>query len=202
MAKFNSLQDLWSYCMYCPFCKEMSRTISVSIGPDYSLEFISSRKSGKILHINSYARVSDEYNHSHKYNSKILIDCISNTYVKTLYDLHSEKIIHAPVSGYIQIYSHCKQCDSFVNSYEINFYNSILDLSTLKIENEHYIINSNDEEFSLNLRYDLNKIEIIKRELYENDSKYKKPILSPIFNLNFNNIDDIIKRIKTILIFS
>jgi len=188
--------------MYCPLCNEMSRQVSISIGPDYSLELKTFRKLGSNLHINAYCRVVDENNYSFKYNLKIIIDCESNLINKTVFDINTDKIIDCPINGYIYFYGFCPNCDSSINSYDIGIDKSNIELKELTIDSESIIINTNSQEFQITLDYNLNRTEIYAKDIYEGNFNDKKPIICQLFKIDYKNLDKTIKRIKTILLFN
>jgi hypothetical protein len=206
MKEFKSLQQLLSYCLYCPICKDISRKVSVSVGPETEIRLVSDRKIDKILHLNIEA-VGLQGDVTYK----ILIDCCLNTVKthKTGIDISSEKYdpdISYVDNMYMYFFGACPICMSCINTNEIslNLLDGTVDSKSLGLENEMFHIGDGNEEYTVTNNFYAKHMEIIKvaPETDNEVARNNKAVTCPIFEINFNNLDKTMKRLKTIIVFS
>lgn len=83
MRTFSSMQDLWSYCLYCPICKEPSRTLSLTAGPDDEFKLTEFQKIGSELKLFCSFKHDRNYRRSRasSYSATFTIDCENSTYI-------------------------------------------------------------------------------------------------------------------------
>jgi len=207
MKQFKSLQELWAYCMYCPICKEMSRDVKVSIGPDY--KFYLNKfylnccgKIGKILSVNTKYLFLNELGNDVKCFLQFSIDCENNTFSLHSFDMNFGESFYKSVGGYIYFNASCTMCDSTIFSKDIYFYDQLFDISNIKVESENYLLNNDVEEFFISLHHESKKMDIYRKNIFNHENEYKKPVTCELFDLDFNNLEKTIKRLKTIVVFS
>lgn len=202
MKQFKSLQELWAYCMYCPLCKEMCRNVIPSIGPDDNFFLKTYRKTGRVLLLKNKYSFINEYGNNINNSLNLSIDCETHTVSQNLFDMGSGEIFYKEINGYIYFIASCNMCDSVIFSKEISFNNHIINVPEIQIESETYLLNNELEEFHISLHHDFNHMDILRKDIDNHENEYKKPITCELFDLDFNNIEKTLKRLKTIVVFS
>lgn len=204
LKTFSSFEELWQYCLYCPFCKKKSRDIDISVGPDINLNLISFKiKNDKLILFCTY-KSKKIIKYKLDFNIDILsslytidIDSIvTNNNIVLTSDDHLEQVRIADEKDYIlkrnfyfYLYSECKLCKSNVNTTDISFNNKYL--LNMGIEREFFEI----EKYSVTVNYLEDKIDI------SSNNNYNNCITVPLFDLDLNNNEKLLKQIKYTLIF-
>lgn len=206
MKIFNSMQELWDYCSFCPICRQ-EREITVSVGPDEVFELNSFVKQGSTLELHcTFRKKQNDYYIDYK------IDCESNSFDVQVTDilekmpetkLTPDKASRAYFFFYIQ--SNCQQCDcSNVHGKDLE-----LDLLEKKIfniglERESYWLLSETDKYHISILHDSNVMKVTRcygideLDFREDD----KPINLPIVNLDLSNQQKVVSKIKTLILFS
>src|ERR1035437_4943422 len=85
METFNTLEELWKYCLYCPVCKKSNREIEVNIGPDANYKILSYHEDNDQLVI--YIEHRPKSSLSYRYNIEYIINMIDNSFSYSSKDL-------------------------------------------------------------------------------------------------------------------
>lgn len=206
MKILNSLENLWNYCSFCPICQN-NRKIEITVGPDFEgLTIKYFTKEQDYLYLNCQASLyddrqdSDSYAPSATYNKIFKINLHSNVIenIDEQYVITSE----IPIEQFFFFMEGiCSKCKSQSTSIDIEFGN-VKDKIVAKkigIEFEFFYIKNlyviqNDYLRNCSIIYDY----IGKNINYTDSSRSNK---FPLINFNFSNIDTVITKIKTLLIF-
>lgn len=196
MKLFNSLHELWQYCLFCPICRDFVRDPLIQVGFDDDFKLLSFNKSKNDLVLNT--------TYSHKKNiAKItfIINCKNNSFIIDIKQLDklNYPIIASPYF-FFYIQASCGKCNAsnaYGSDIEFNYtsneiYNTNLDGEVVVYDKYHI-----QYEYQDNLMY----ISPIIDELH-NGVDLGKPISLPIINFDFSDLDKLLLKIKTILIFS
>jgi hypothetical protein len=181
----------------------MTRKISISIGPEIDIRLLSDDKSDKILKLNIEA-----VGQKNLAVYQLFIDCCQNTLTfSKIPKAFSHDYDLAYIDNmYIYFYAVCSKCYSNVNTYEtnINLVDKTIDVNSLGIEHDMYQIGNDEVTYAVSTWYEKNYMEIFRvSDDFETELlKKSEGVKCPIFNINFDNIDKTIKRLKTILVFS
>lgn len=195
MKLFNNLQSLWSYCLYCPICKDMSRDIDVVVGPDDTFTINNFTKQDNILTMNIIIRQS-----CYRHHYTFIIDAVTN-------DVNISKRSESSPSikdFYFYLHSACHNCHSYTNGadIEIDFHNK--KLKEVCLEQEAVCLEKFKDKYFLSFDYDNNQMYISR--LINDDSgaliQDHKEFKLPILNLDFSSEKKVVNKIKTLLIFS
>lgn len=203
MKILNTVQQLWSNCLFCPICQDITRTIHVSVGPDEAFQLQSFKKINHILHLDCLFQVR-----MLKYKAIYEINCLDNSFSchigKPETAQSSVDRASAPYF-YFYIQGDCKQCnDTYASSKDLE-----LDLLNKKIQNigverEGIYLRGKDSHYHLTMSYDEKEM-LITRCHEENGLMVEdsgKPFHLPIMEFDFTKPKKVINKIKTILLFS
>ena len=131
MKLFNSLQELYSYAMFCPMCQDMSRKISWSIGPEYSVKLLSDRKEEKYINLSiEIVEDANGKNESVRLHDIVIDGCLNTLTYSTITNTRYKNQLHGPIEFDLSLFGSCLYCESFVNSGEC-----LIKLSSNKIVN-------------------------------------------------------------------
>lgn len=222
MKEFNTLQELWSYCLFCPICRDVCRDIIITIGPDTKFQLISFKKKDHIL----YLYCTYKQKKIVKYNINFEINTINNTYRVEALDIVDTSIDDDMTADrnleeeeknrqrywvtnlyfFFHIHSDCKKCGiAYVNTADIDLETSKKIISNFQIEREVIYIFQDRDKYHLTISYDTNKIFISKcsidevtYDIIDDDKTFECPII----NFDFSNPQKVINKIKTLITFS
>jgi hypothetical protein len=197
MKSFNSLQELWSYSLYCPVCKNMDRRIDLSIGMDDCFRLIEFRKINQIL------TIIMERPQEKNIRAKVEIDCVTNAASRYVYDTLGNPAKEHVTFMTVSTFSTCDDCGSVTNSEDfiVNFMTYDIHLP-IHLENEFIVLNdkkANNRLYSVNF---LHLEEFVEISVFDKTQESRRPLSVPMFDLDLSNIDKALKRIKTIVLFS
>lgn len=205
MKILNTIQELWSYCLFCPICQDITREIWVSTGPDDVLDLSSHKKIDNILILSCFF-------HYKRQKSKIVfnINCLDNSFKVDISDpTPSTRNVEGSEIPYFTFFigGDCKVCSStHLSSIESQLDLLKLSISNIGIDSETISIFDEKSEWTyiLSYEYDINKIKILKSKVDDNGDLtfWKNPPEIPIVNFDFSNPKKVINRIKTLLVFS
>ena len=199
MKKFDTFQSLWSYCLYCPICKNISRDMEVIVGPEEGLKLVSWSKQDYIVRLDvRYAKKN-----SPVYRYYVEINGLNNSYdIKNISE-HSPDNLNI-LDFYFYLYANCSDCNSFINSASIDVFFEENKLPLLEVEQEGFDLKlKNKYYFHLTLDYERELMLVYK--LYKKDDLYINngtPCTLPLLNLNWSDANKAINKIKKLLIFS
>lgn len=202
MKIFNTLQQLWSYSIFCPICKDICRDIIVIGGPDSVWKDWDSTKLDHFLNITGKLHIQQQL-----YTVKVIIDCLKNSFELFITGtLKVNEVVEKANSPclFFHIESNCKKCDgSWTIGSDIE-----LNLLTRKIDN----IGVEVEEiwipgYVINYEYLINKMTIDKSILLQDEdgeyvSRLNKSVALPMYQFDFKDLDKTTQKIKTMITFS
>lgn len=222
MKEFKTLQELWAYCLFCPFCKEICRSIDISIGPEASFKLISYKKENQFLSLHctwqkrniikyKFAYTINTTNNNYKIDvSEINEDesKVEMTLDKNLEEEEKHRLRHraSKLYSYFYIHSDCRKCGSaFTNTSDIEFDHATNQVSGFKIEREIIYVLQNKDKYHLTIMHDDNKTLISKcvfnpdtYDLVDDDKVFECPVV----NFDFSDTKKLINKIKTLITFS
>jgi hypothetical protein len=202
MKIFNTLQQLWSYSLFCPICKDICRDILVISGPDTVWSDGHSSKLDNIINISGKLHINKQ-----AYTIKVVIDCVKNSFEFFIFEtLKVNDVVKKASSPYLffHIESNCKKCNgSWTIGSDIE-----LNLLTRKVDN----IGVETEEiwipgYVINYEHIINRMTIHKTHLLQDEDgecidKEDKGIVLPMCQFDFKNMNKTIQKIKTMITFS
>lgn len=202
---FDSLQQLWSYCLFCPLCQEITRDLHVAVGPDDVFTLGDYDKKNHFLTLECIAKIKRR-----KYNVNFHINGLDNTFDVDFAETVSENhdcIIEKSKLPYFYFYiqGDCWQCDStFAASTDLEL--NLLDkkIYNIGLETETIFVSNESIQYHITINYNDNNMIITRCRENENGTMVDddKPFHSPIVDLDLSNPDKVIRKIKTILVFS
>ena len=195
MKILNTVQELWSYCLYCPICKDTCRDISVSVGPDDDFQVVFHEKEDQFLNIQCI----------HKHNNKQTnvtyhIDCLKNTF-----EIVDGDPFLAKTYCYFYIQSDCRRCDAtHTNGTDLELNLEEKRVYNIGVEREGIYLLSTKDKYHITMSYDVNAMLVSK--CFEDDEGMiiddNRVCKLPIVNLDFSKPRKTAHRIKTLLVFS
>ena len=206
MKLFNTVQELWSYCAFCPLCQDVCRDIIVDVAMDSDRNLRTSyEKKDQFLHIKceqSSKSRSRSTKRSYSVISQYVIDCMQNTFtVQFLPD--------TPVNAYCYIQSMCEECAyTFVYGSDMELHANSQKVLNIGLDREHIELSDETHRYNLNFYYS-NDVPpgiglFVERE--EIDCEYDKDrdrgIKLPLMTLDFSVPKKVIDKLKTLILFS
>ncbi len=219
--KFNSLQELWSYCLFCPICRRICRDIEISVAPDNTFTLVSFKKEDHWLKLHCTYRQQRVV----KYKVDYSINCLTNKYLvevsemidasntsdmtadKNLEEeeLHRKRFQIAKSYFYFYIFGNCEECNvSWTNSTDIEFNNKELIVYNVCVDRDSIYIMQPKDKYHLTICYDENKT-IISRCIVDNNFNLVddyKTFECSVINFDFSNPQKVVNKIKTLITFS
>jgi len=192
MKILNTVQELWSYCLYCPICKDVCRDILVSVGPDDKYQVVFHEKEDHILSIQCLynKKISVTYN----------VDCLKNTF-----EIEGGNSSLHQSYCYFYIQSDCRRCNAtHTNGTDLELNLEEKKVYNIGVEREGVYLLSTKDKYHLTLQYDNNTMLVSK--CFEDDDGMilddNRVCNLPIVNLDFSKPRKAAHRIKTLLVFS
>lgn len=203
MKLFNTIEELWGHCLFCPICNDNCRDIHVSAGPDDNFKLISFKKNDEILQLKCSLHLKKlKYVVDYKINSN------DNTFkAKVFAPKEVENSIENPLSTYFYFYiqSTCNKCGySYCNGSDIEFDQDNQKVVSIGIEREGIYLIDHTESFHVTLEYDKNLTNITKCiKVKDKDEIRDLPLAyqCPLIKVNMKEPQKAIRRIKTVLTF-
>lgn len=206
MKIFNSIQELWDYCSFCPVCLG-NRCISVSVGPDGVFSLKNMHKQDETLHLVCIYKKKQNL-----YTVEYHIDCNTNLFDVSVTNVEvvieeNQIPIDRVTKAYFYIYirSKCYECRcSSLDSIDLEF--GIVDktITNIQLDREVFRLLNEPDKFNITVIHDVN-IMLVSRchefdsEDYDEDSK---AIRLPLVCLDLRNQDKVVNKIKTLILFS
>lgn len=204
MRPITTIQELWSYCLFCPICRDITREISIQGGPPEVTQIKSYRKVDHFLEIDCFVTVSKK-----QYGITYYLDCLRNTFTQTIKEIgiQDPPINRASSANfYIYFLADCRVCNStHTNSQDIE-----LDILKKKVSNigvslEGVYLLKQKDKYHLTIQHKDQKI-LVSRMIEDPDSGEliddNKVVSFPLTHLDFSKPKKLINRIKTLLVFS
>lgn len=204
MKLFNTIEELWDYCLICPICQNTSREIILTVGPDDNFGIASYEKEGAQLRVVcSYQR--DRFDKKSLHTATFLIDCQQNTFQIEAISPDPE-IVKAAQQAYFFMYMHanCERCfESYLNSSDLEFDIENKSISNIQMDREGIYIASEKDKFHITLSHDRNVMSV-SRVYPEQDGEVddENIIDLPLVNLDLSNPAKVINKVKTLILFS
>ena len=221
MKQFNTVQELWSYCLYCPICKDTCREIDISVSPDRYFKLISFKKQDNFLHIfcTSRQKKRDVYKinyHINCQNNKFAVDVFEiietdpqEMNADTSLDEEEKFRLRERASRayfYFYINSSCRKCGyTYTNSVDLETNAAEKTVFNIGVEREGIFVLLPNDKYHLTMSYDNGTTLINKCELdpYNNELRdVGKTFECPVINFDFSNLEKVVNKIKTIITFS
>lgn len=204
MKKFNTLQELWSYCLFCPLCQDMTRDITVVAGPYDVVAIMGQSKDNEFLKIETVVKLLKQ-----RYSVNYYIDCVRNVFtisVPKMVPSNEESVTKASSSVFFfSLISNCEACgNTSLNSSDIE-----LDILSKKISNfgvdmEGIYLLEQKTKYHLTLNHSSD--ELLVSKCFEDDSGTiiddNKVINLPLTHFDFSKPKKVLNRIRTFLVFS
>jgi hypothetical protein len=210
MRIFNTVQELWSYCLFCPLCKEYARSIELQVGPDdlFRLSFnIPYEKIDDQLELYCiFAREVGRYKGDKRtYAATFLIDCNTNQFF-----LHTsgDEIINKEIDGaafHFYAYAKCAKCkNSYINTAELEFDNISKRVRNIQMEREGYYLVSENDKYHVTQFHELNVTGVSRIQVPEQFVSIEEDnvLELPLLKLDFSDIPRVVEKIKTLILFS
>lgn len=199
----KSLQELWSHCLFCPICRDITREINVSVGPDDAFEIFKFEKNDHILSLDCFF-----YTKNKEFKIKYDINCLNNSFNVVISDpTPSTRDVSRASSAHFFFYinSDCRICNAtHTNSadLELDMINKVV--SNINVEREGIYLLNEKTKYHITLEHDCNRMQISKcfedEELGILDDN--KPFTFPMIKFDFSNPKKVINKIRTLLVFS
>jgi len=193
----NTIQELWSYCLYCHICKESHREIEVSAGPTSvgstpHIQLIHFEKENNILNIQCvYKKI---------FNVTYSIDCLNNNF--KIISNNSEVITSY---CYFEIQSVCHICNStHVQGADLELNRRDGKVYNIGIYSEGTYLLSTKEMYHVTMLYST-ALMLVSKCFKDEDGKIiddNRVCTLPLVDLDFSNPHKAANRIKTMLVFS
>lgn len=202
---FNTLQELWNYSSFCPFCFSNNKKIDISVGPDGVFNLIEFVKLDHHLELKTLAKINIK-----RYYINFNINCLDNSFDVKIFEQSEEDLSLAPTtkatSPYFYFYwtAYCQICsNSHLDSsdMELDFLNK--KIFTLGIENEIGYFIGQEDKYKVSINYKLETMNICRFYPHEKENYSLGPTFScPMSKIDFSNQQKAVARIRTILLFS
>lgn len=188
----KTVQELWSYCLYCHICKDTCRKITLSAGPAPNLQLIHSEKEDNILNIQCV--------YKKRFNVTYSIDCLNNTF--KIISNNSEVITSY---CYFNIQSVCRVCNAtHVQGADLELNLKEKTIDNIGIYNEGTYILSTKEMYHVTMLYNTARM-LVSKCFKDKDGQVindNRVCTLPLVDLDFSKPRKTVHRIKTMLVFS
>jgi hypothetical protein len=208
MKLFNSIQELWEYCEFCPLCSKNCRPVDISVGPDMVFKLSSFQKNSDSLDLHcSFGNKSSVYLLDYS------INCMDNTFdiqvsdetiIEPVHVAKSKRVKEAYFFFYVQ--GICPECEcSTANSFDLEFDMLERRVVNIGLERETFSLYGKDEQFYVTLSHDRNVMLVSK--IHQSNKKdgnfiFGPPLELPLVNLSLSDLEKAINKIKTLILFS
>lgn len=199
----NTIQDLWTKCLYCPLCQKSCRSIEVSVGPDKSFRDTTALKYDDTLHIKTYFKLKQL-----RYRMQYDINCLTNKFEISITDesdaeMDADKSIEEEricrkidrSDAYFWLDGNCAKCTSHICSDDIYLNMKYKKLEDISIERETIEI---FDKYRIIMYPSRNEMDIAR---LEPALIYPKYSTHSLMELDFSNPQKAIERIETIITF-
>jgi hypothetical protein len=205
--KFDRFSSLWNYCIFCPICKKDCRDVEIKFlaHPTRATNNIrtlypSKIKNFKFTENNSTLKMCISERTSHEvYEYLINIDSLTESV------LISKKNENNPDKNQLSfyVYGFCTNCLSYTSSGNIKTDSKRKNFSNLYLESEGFYLTKSSDKYFLFVDYVIESIQISKIFIDHNKNITVdfKEYETPLFKIDLENQDNLVKKIKTILTF-
>lgn len=203
MKKFSTLQELWSYCRFCPLCQDITRDITVASGPGESSVITKQKKDNEILQITCLKMVG-----SMKFTYTYYIDCVRNTFTLSVKEANPEDSpVKRQASNFMfYLISSCDVCNNTsTNSTDIELDILSKKITSFGVSLESIYMLNQKSKYHLVLDHDSQLLNVTKVRYVSDIGEIEdesKVITFPLTHFDFSKPKKVIKRIQTLLVFS
>ena len=198
-----TIQELWDYCSFCPFCQAHTRTVSMSVGPDAIFSLNGFDKQATTLEI------SCVYKHkSNLYAMEYEIDCLTNYFdvgVRRLQVSRPEDLLPREIVSeayfYWYVHGECYKCRHQSCVFSMDLELDRLNKQVVNIGLEQEVFRLFNETDCLNITIDYYELDAMYVSSIPNPGDIK-PIKLPIFQLDLSNPAQALDKLKTLILFS
>ena len=209
MRIFNTVQELWSYCTFCPQCKEHSRTITMQVGPDdrFILDKITPyEKIGselKILASFQMQRGSMDFVKG-QCAATYIVNCDNNSFQLNIDESNPLSPKAKAAYFYFYLHSKCGICDSNVNTTDVEFDLSNNATFNFQVDRESYYLRSELGAYHATVSHDQNMVMVSRLEFPDEETVVdeERVLELPFFNLDVSDVSKAVNKIKTLILFS
>lgn len=208
MKTFNSVQELWDYCLFCPICMRNCREVVVSVGPDGVFILISSQKKDNNLYLQCTYK-----NKRNIYNVDYNINCLDNTFhveVPKVQELAPGEVAN-PIrvkQAYFFFFVEglCHECHC-TSAHGLDLELDIVDkkISNIGLERESFYLLEGKDKFHVTPIHDRN-VMLVSRCYVDDEeigfSESDKTIELPLVKLDLSDQAKATNKIKTLILFS
>jgi hypothetical protein len=207
MKIFNTTEELWNYCLFCPVCQDPDRYIDITVGPDEHFEIEDwEYDGGGQLRLNCSFRLDRTYkkNRPGSYTASYLIDCQQNTFQLTANG--PDPVIANHAAGFeffFHIFAKCVKCNySYINTVDLEL-NKDHTISNLQMDRESAYMIGEKDKYHITLSHDRNVMMVTRCQIIDKTLEDEENVIElPLINLDFSNHTKIINKIKTLILFS
>ncbi len=209
MKSFNSVQELWDYCSFCPICHRNCREVIVSVGPDGAFILVAAKKRDNgILYLQCTYK-----NKRHIYSVDYNINCLDNTFtvdVPRVQDLppgetpNTQRVKEAYFFFFVE--GLCRECNC-TSAHGLDLELDIVDkkISNIGLERESFYLLEGKDKFHVSPIHD-RSVMLVSR-CYPDDEgigfiESDKTIELPLVKLDLSDQDKVVNKIKTLILFS
>lgn len=188
----NTIQELWSYCLYCPICKVICREITVAAGPNDQFKLVFFKKENHILAIQCVYKKSFIVNYE--------INCLDNTFKIIGNNLNLDQTY-----CYFYIQSICRICNAtHVTGTDLELNLEEKSIYNIGLEKEGVYLLSTKDMYHITILYK-NSTMLVSKCFKDKDGIVlddNRVCTLPLVDLDFSNLHKVAYRIKTMLVFS
>jgi hypothetical protein len=205
---FDTVQKLWSYCLWCPVCLDTCRKVHVLDGPDNTFEVTDFSKENEILTVRSLHKTGKFKARPQNLGVKVeklkyithTINCVNNTFTVEADDPELLKMY-----WFFFIQSDCEKCNSsYANGTDMELNTANNTIFNIGAEREGIYLLSKKEKYHVTMAYDSNAM-LVSKCFEDKDGSIiddSKVCQLPIVNIDFSKLNKAINKIKTMLVFS
>lgn len=199
MKEFNNLQELWSYCLFCPLCQDMTRTITLI--PIWGGDILKHQKKGRILSVRGAANIGLQ-----RYEMTYDIDCVSNTFtVKQTKAVPNNNKISTNTGLEFYIMTVCDKCNNTsANTKPIDLNLASKKSNNFSMEIEGVYLLEGKYKYHLGFNH-VNNLMFISKCFVDDDGGIvddNKVLNLPLINFDFRDVKKVVDRIRTLIVFS
>lgn len=208
MKLFNTVQELWDYCAYCPICMRSCREVVVSVGPDGVFILVSSQKKNNNLHLECTYK-----NKRNIYSVNYDINCLDNTFkveVPKVQELAPNEVANPKrvkeAYFFFFVEGLCRDCNcTSAHGQDLEF--DLIDkkISNIGLERESFYLLEGKDKFHVTPIHDRN-VMLVSRCYVDDEeigfSESDKTIELPLVKLDLSDQEKATNKIKTLILFS
>jgi hypothetical protein len=204
---FNTVEELWDYCLFCPVCQDPDRYLDITVGPDEHFEIEDWEWNDNQLRLNCSFRFDRTYKKSRagSYGASYLIDCQQNTFKLTTNG--PDPVIADRAVGFeffFHIFAKCQKCNySYINTVDLELNGNDHTISNIQMDRESAYLIGEKDKYHITLSHDRNVMMVSRCQIKDGNLEDEESVIElPLVNLDFSNHAKVINKIKTFILFS